>query len=204
MARRSDHSRDQLFELMVAAAQEIITEEGIEGLTARRLAAAVGYSPGSIYNVFRNLDGLIVAVNSRTLDRLVEAFSAIPMTGTPEPDLAALLDCYLAFEEQNPKLWSALFDYDLREGEDWPDWYLAKIGQLFAMAERVFVPIYGPQPTRQSRIAIQTFWAGLHGITSLARSGTLKTVASETPTTLARHLARTYLAGLLASASPEQ
>ncbi len=197
MARRSDHSRSELFVMMVAAARSIIVEEGVAGLTARKVAASVGYSPGSIYNVFKNLDDLIVQVNGETLDQLTADFAQISMTGDPQRDLPAIIDHYLAFEAAHPNLWSALFDYDLKEGNRWPDWYLAKVDQLFAMAEAAVVPIYGPAPTRESRIAIQALWAGLHGITSLARSGTLGKVADETARALAHHLTTTYLAGLM-------
>lgn len=197
MARRSDHSRRELTAMMVAAARAIIAEEGVEGLTARKLAAAVGYSPGSIYNLFQNLDGLIVEVNGETLDRLIADLSEISMQGDPEQDLATVVEHYLAFEAENPTLWSALFDYDLRQGSSWPDWYLAKIAEVFARAEAALVPIFGAAPHPEKRRAIQALWAGLHGITSLARSGSLGTVADEDARSLARHLSRTYLAGLM-------
>ncbi len=196
MARRSDHSRPELTAMMVAAARDIIVDAGVEGLTARKLGAAVGYSPGSIYNVFKNLDGLIIQVNAETLDRLIADLSQVAMTGDSDQDLAAIVEHYLAFEAANPKLWSALFDHDLKPGTSWPDWYLAKIAQVFALAEAALVPIFGTAPTPKSRRAIHALWAGLHGITSLARSGSLGSVADDTARSLARHLSTTYLAGL--------
>ncbi len=197
MARRSDHSREELFQMMVAAARRIIAAEGVGGLTARKVAKAVGYSPGSIYNVFKNLDDLIVQVNAETLDLLIADFGAISLSGRPEADLPVIVEHYLAFEEAHPNLWSALFDYNLKEGSHWPDWYFGKIEQLFTMAEAAVVPIYGDAPGRESRIAIQTLWAGLHGITSLARSGSLGIVADATTRSMAHHLTATYLAGMI-------
>lgn len=200
MARRSDHSRPELTAMMLAAARAIIAEQGLQGLTARKLGAAVGYSPGSIYNVFGNLDGLIIQVNAETLDRLIAELSQISMTGEPKRDLAAVVEHYLVFEAANPKLWSALFDHDLKPGTTWPDWYLAKIDAVFTLAEAALVPLFGTAATPASRRAIQALWAGLHGITSLARSGSLGTVADETARSLARHLSATYLAGLMQGA----
>ena len=59
MARRSDHSRDELKALILDCAREIAEEEGLRGLTARRIATEIGYAPGTIYNLFSNLDDLI-------------------------------------------------------------------------------------------------------------------------------------------------
>lgn len=198
MARRSDHTREELLALLVDAAGEIVAGEGLPGLTARKVAAAVGYSPGTIYNVVENLDGLVVHVNAATLDRLIAAFEAVPLSGEPRRDLMAFVECYLEFEEANPKLWGALFDYDLQEGGAWPDWFLVKIDRVFQLVEAALLPLVGAGGRRQARVAIQVLWAGLHGITALARSGTLRTVAGESQWSMARNLAESYLAGLLA------
>ena len=47
MARRSDHSREELYDLALSAAREIAEAEGLRGLTARRIAEKIGYTPGS-------------------------------------------------------------------------------------------------------------------------------------------------------------
>ena len=59
MARRSDHSREELREMALAATEEIIDQQGLAGLTARKVAAGIGYTVGTLYLVFRNLDDLI-------------------------------------------------------------------------------------------------------------------------------------------------
>jgi len=196
MARRSDHTREELLALMVEAATRILAAEGLPGLTARKVAARAGYSPGSIYNVFRNLDELVVHVNAGTLDRLIEAFRALPLSGRPTEDVLAFVDCYLAFEAENQKLWAALFDYDLQEGGRWPDWYVQKIDMVFQLVEPALLPLFGEAGRGRARVAIQVLWAGLHGITALARSGSLSTVAGADHATMARNLATTYMAGL--------
>ena len=44
MGRRSDHKREDLRALALAAARRIMAAEGLRGLTARRLAQEIGYS----------------------------------------------------------------------------------------------------------------------------------------------------------------
>ena len=72
MARRADHSREELYDNALAAAQRIVETDGFRALTARSVADAIGYSPGTLYNLFENLDDLIIHLNGRTLDALYD------------------------------------------------------------------------------------------------------------------------------------
>ena len=102
MGRRSDHSRTELEELIVAAGHRLMAETGFAGFSAREVARRIGYSIGTIYNVFESLDHLLIAINGRTfelwtaylakriaeggedrIDRWSKPISASP--GTPEP-----------------------------------------------------------------------------------------------------------------------
>ncbi len=70
MGRRSIHSPEQLRELIVQAATEIIQQDGLEGLSAREIATRINYSPGTLYNVFENLDDLLLTIEARLLDQV--------------------------------------------------------------------------------------------------------------------------------------
>jgi len=52
MGRRSTHTPQQLRELILDAAQDIIQVQGLAGLSAREIARRIEYSPGTIYNMF--------------------------------------------------------------------------------------------------------------------------------------------------------
>jgi AcrR family transcriptional regulator len=66
MARRSDHSREALEELILSHAHALMAETGLQRFSAREVAKRIGYSVGTLYNVFGSLDRLLLAVNSRT------------------------------------------------------------------------------------------------------------------------------------------
>ena len=87
MGRRSDHSRDELYTMALAAARKIAEKEGLRGLTARRIAREIGYTVGTLYNLFDNLDGLIVHLNGTTLDTLYEAVTGQRFDDEPEAEL---------------------------------------------------------------------------------------------------------------------
>ena len=64
MARRSDHSREELYELALEKAGEIAEKEGLRGLTARGVAREIGYTIGTLYNIFEDLDDPPVAATA--------------------------------------------------------------------------------------------------------------------------------------------
>src|SRR5688572_8822706 len=66
MARRSDHTRDELEALILAEAHKLLAVTGLQRFSAREVAKRIGYSVGTLYNVFGSLDRMLLAVNSRT------------------------------------------------------------------------------------------------------------------------------------------
>ena len=56
MGRRSSHTAEELRELILDASTALISEGGLASLSAREVARRIGYSPGTLYNVFENLD----------------------------------------------------------------------------------------------------------------------------------------------------
>ncbi|MCP5367184.1 MAG: TetR/AcrR family transcriptional regulator [Hyphomicrobiales bacterium] len=195
MARRSDHTREELYRMSLDAAREILRNQGLPALTARSLAARIGYSPGTLYNLFRNLDDLVVQLNGETLDALQAALDAVPDDGDTETRLWHLARAYIAFTVENRELWNVLFEHRLPEGEDVPDWYRGKLARLLARVEAALVPVIPDDVAARGR-ATRVLWAGLHGLCSLGQSGKLALVAEDGLDDLARDLIRTYLAGL--------
>src|ERR1700712_4959872 len=62
--------RTSLTGRLVDLAEAMIGSGGLDDLRARALADAAGCSVGAIYIVFPDLDELVLAVNSRTLDAI--------------------------------------------------------------------------------------------------------------------------------------
>lgn len=64
--RRQERTRAEV----LVAAGEIIAEEGLEGLTMRKLAARAGVAVATLYNQFGDRGGVLVAFVSNGLDQL--------------------------------------------------------------------------------------------------------------------------------------
>ena len=194
MGRRSDHSRKELRELALTKATEIVEEEGLRGLAARRVAREIGYTIGTIYNLYDDLDDLILHMHGRTFDALYHALSQVPMDGGPEDNLRALADGYIRFVTEHPKLWAAVFEHRLPEGREDPNPNKEQILRLLGLVERALEPLFNPGEEAARHHAARVLWSSLHGITSLDISG--KLVATESVTKMAETLFMNFLVGL--------
>jgi AcrR family transcriptional regulator len=200
MARRSDHSREELYEMAMSAARDIVQKDGLRALTARNIATSIGYSPGTLYNLFENLDELELHVNASTLDALYETCAAEKRTGDPETDLNRLLARYLDFLKENPELWAAIFDYRSQQGAVLPDWYLSRVKRLMQLVEDALFPLFAEHENNERREAASVLWSSLHGICTLAQDGRLSLVSAQSVPQMAQSLIANYLVGLRARA----
>lgn len=73
MADARQRSREATRQTLVEAAQKIIADQGVDALTMRRLAAAVGYTPGALYTHFAGKGDLMLRLAYDTLGRLASA-----------------------------------------------------------------------------------------------------------------------------------
>jgi AcrR family transcriptional regulator len=180
--------------LALAAAGEIAEKEGLRGLKARRIAREIGYTIGTIYNLFEDLDDLIVHFNGTTLDALYEACVAVRLDGEPEAAVRALAQAYIRFTRDHPKRWSALFEHRLPEGKELPEWHHAKILRLLGLLERALAPLFPPGREAERHHTARVLWSSLHGICSLESAG--KLVETESVEAMSDTLISNYLVGL--------
>ena len=120
MGRRSDHSRDELEALIVAAGHKLMAEVGFARFSAREVAKRVGYSVGTIYNVFGNQDRLVLAINTRTFVLWADHLRS-RLADAGEDRIAALVRGYFDFARAQPHLWMAIYDHRLPAGMAMPD-----------------------------------------------------------------------------------
>jgi AcrR family transcriptional regulator len=114
MGRRSDHSRAELEELILSTGSTLIAEAGLAGFSAREVARRIGYSIGTIHNVFGTADRLIAAINTRSFaDWAVSLGERLDAVGPDGDRIAALVDGYFGFARAHPHLWTAIFDHRL-------------------------------------------------------------------------------------------
>ena len=170
MSKR-DEKRQDLKARIIEAAERRIEERGVESLRARDIMSDVGAALGGLYNVFSDLDDLVLQINSRTLARLK---AALEQGGGPEGDPQAALTrlalAYASFARTHPRLWSALFQHRFAAGRPIPDWHMAEQGELLAYLARALRPLQPELSEAALALRARTLFGALHGIveTSLA------------------------------------
>ena len=193
MARRADHTREELAALVVKAAEKLARREGLRGVAMRRIAAEIGYAPGSIYNAVGDLDEVILRVNARTLVRLRDYLASfVDPSRAPLENALAVSNGYLDFVMRQPRLWGLIMEHVLPKGSAFPDWYEEALAEAMRLVDEVLKPLIADQDER--RRAVATLWAALHGRASLATSGKLAAVDRDDPHRMADLLIRRFLA----------
>jgi AcrR family transcriptional regulator len=199
MGRRSVHTADQLRDVILEASRTIIAENGLQALSAREIARRIEYSPGTLYNIFENLDDIILTIEGQMLDRLLETVTALPLPGDPRDRVRQLAHTYLKFSHDNPKLWNLLFEHHLAPGQETPVWYRAKLKAAMAQVEAAVAPLLPGASDDTIRRSASVLWAGVHGISSLSTADKLANVTTDTASLMIDDLVRLYLAGLAAT-----
>lgn len=196
MGRRSVHTAEQLREVILEASVGILQEQGLQGLSAREIARRIEYSPGTLYNVFENLDDIVLTIEGRMLDGLASSLDALPQDADPRTDVRNLAHAYFAYSHAHPKLWNLLFEHHLPAGKDVPSWYKSKLDSLLARVENAVRPLLPNADEAAIKRSARVLWAGVHGITSLSTADKLANVTSDSAGPLIDDLVGLYLAGL--------
>lgn len=196
MARRSVHSREELREMALQAAESILEQEGVQGLTARRIAARIGYTVGSLYLIFRNLDDLIRHVNARTLDELtVTIESAVSRCRQPRRRVMALGHGYVEFATDNAQRWRLLFRQPLGSDEAIPEWYALRVTRILALVEEQLEPLAAGRSRKKLSLAARTLWNAVHGTSLLTMDRQLGFAGKGSAREITDTLIENYLGG---------
>jgi AcrR family transcriptional regulator len=169
--------RLQLKATLLDAAERIIADQGLAALRARDLARDAGCAVGAIYNAVPDLDTLILEVNLRTLALFEGYIARLGSNGAAAPGLddidaavAMLVElgsAYLAFANDHPNRWQALFQHRLAEDKQAPDWYVGEQVRLFGYIETPLQVLCPGLSGAERHLLARTLFSASHGVVSL-------------------------------------
>lgn len=196
MGRRNEHSREQIKEMAIKAGREILEDKGFSGLSARNVAREIGYTVGTLYNVFDNFTDLICHINAGTLDNLrtyLEESLKPGMTGTDA--LKQLGISYVEYAKHNTNLWSALFEFQHPQNYKIPAWYSEKVQTIFELPVRFLAPVFSEDIDR-AKYEARIIWGGVHGICLLGLTRRLGLDSEDILKSKVNSLIDNYMRGL--------
>ena len=193
MARRSDHTRPELRSLFVDEGHRHLAEVGFAKFSAREVAKRIGYSVGTIYNVFGSVDALLVAINTRTFTLWTEHLR----TRLAEPGgdrIRTLVEGYFAFASDHPNLWMSIYDHRLPDGMAMPDEDAADRAELTRIvAAEIAAALPAVEQVDLPRLT-HSLVATVHGHCSFALTGTFALLGENDPVASALARVREVLA----------
>jgi AcrR family transcriptional regulator len=175
LGRRNEHSREELRDLALRTAGEIVADSGAASLSMREVARRIGYTVGALYMVFENLDDLIVQVNERTVIELREALERIRgRANQPAQNLRLLVAAYFGFALLHTARWRLVFEHRLPEGQKAPATYAGHTAAIFELVSRQLHEAGAGRDGASCEELATALWSGAHGICMLAVSGKLQ------------------------------
>lgn len=87
MARPKEYDESTAAALLEVA-ERLVSEGGLEALSVRRVASAIGATIQAVYSLFGSKDGLIVALGTRAFNLLSDGLDSLPTSDDPAADLA--------------------------------------------------------------------------------------------------------------------
>jgi AcrR family transcriptional regulator len=174
MGRPREHD-DQTAAALLREAERIVEADGVDALTVRRVASAVGTTTRAVYSVYGSKDALVTALGAHGFELLREGIEAHPASADPAADIIeAGIRVFRAFAVEHPALYSIsvqrtlpapeLFDEFKGEAQD----ALAGLRKRFERLQEA-----GLLGDRSVRDGARAFHALCEGLASLELRGTL-------------------------------
>jgi AcrR family transcriptional regulator len=180
MGRRSDHSRAELRAMIISEGHRQLSEVGYAHFSAREVAKKIGYSIGTLYNVFGTLDQVMLAINAKTLD-MWQAHLDMRLAGEKKERLYIAIKAYFEFAIVNRHAWTALYDFRLPEGEIMPEYYQAKVTDITEVVRREIAAALPQSQAVKAAPLARSLLASVHGHCFFTLNGTFALLGEEDP-----------------------
>ena len=150
---------------IVAAGRHLLEEHGMDALTMRDVAEAVGVRAPSLYKRVRSRSDLFRLILENVTDELTSALHAAASHGEPVADLRAMAAAYRGFAHANPVAYALMFAPQAVPGAT------ARSVRSSAAFLRVVTEVAGPQ---HALPAARTIVAWAHGFITMELAGAFR------------------------------
>jgi len=168
--REKSETRDKILD----AARELFVTEGFEGVSMRKVAEKIEYSPTAIYVHFADKQELFRELCHQDYARLAEVFQSSVMSTDPVERLKQIGAIYLDFGTRYPNHYKFMFmtahpphepdeiDREMMGNPEMDAYAFLR----WAVRQAIDAGCFRPEIT-DPEIVSQTLWASVHGVISL-------------------------------------
>lgn len=167
----AERRRNKIRARILSAAESVFAREGAEGLSIRRLAENIDYSPAAIYKYFSSKDELVDELKESFFEIILQNVHRIADTSTPFAERAR--DCvatYIRVAAEKPHHYAAAFTGESPgDGpvEYEPGFDQSKKGRAFLVLRDMIaegVALGAFRPDIDPALAAKSVWASMHGL----------------------------------------
>ena len=174
----AERRRQRVRSAILEAAERVFSCEGETGLSIRRLAEEIDYSPAAIYKYFGSKEELLDELKEAFFERLMSSMDRTALAALPFRErVCRCIENYIAVATARPHHYAAAFASSAEQDEagaetarNWETFLLSVKGQAFMVivglveegqADGTFVTGVDPVEVAKS------LWASMHGIAML-------------------------------------
>lgn len=93
---RQAHKREELRSLILATAREIISKDGVQGLSIRKITKAIDYSPAIVYHYFKDKNEIIKILVEEGYKRILDSIRNVKRyEDEPEKEIKEVFLSYI-------------------------------------------------------------------------------------------------------------
>jgi AcrR family transcriptional regulator len=191
---------DQATEERIAeTALKLLETGGEEGVSMRRVAAAVGITPMAIYHHFADRKALLNFVVDREFTKYSESLQAAPRRGAYESQILTCMDAYIDYAFAHPRIFDYVFAEPRPGARRFPDDFRARLSPTLNPVADLLQKGMEAGYLKQDDVweLAMELWAHTHGYVSLYRGGRFA-LAEKEFRALVRRSIRRMLHGLKA------
>jgi AcrR family transcriptional regulator len=165
---------DQATEERIAeTALNLLETGGEEGVSMRRVAAAVGITPMAIYHHFADRKALLNFVVDREFTKYSETFQALPRRGTYESQILTCMDTYIDYAFAHPRIFDYVFAEPRPGARRFPEDFRARRSPTLNPVADLLQKAMEAGYLKQDDVweLAMELWAHTHGYVALYRGG---------------------------------
>ena len=106
---RKDREKAEMRKIILDAAMELFIQEGYNGVSIRKIADKIEYSPGSIYTYFQDKDSIFYELHVEGFGILYQKQLSVQGINDPRERLLAHGDAYIHFALENQEYYDIMF-----------------------------------------------------------------------------------------------
>jgi AcrR family transcriptional regulator len=171
--------KTDLKELILQTSKDILIQEGKEGLSIRKIAGRISYSPATIYLYYKDKDAIMHDLMRKGFDRLESYLEVAYDDENLEEKMRKMGRAYVKFAIENKDWYDLMFNSSSpmkhmeKSKEEWDKG--AQMFDIMTQACQSYINKYAVKKMNANILALQ-LWCSVHGLIHLWQTDRLKIV----------------------------